>query len=213
MLISQTCPNITGREALCDRKVCFCYLHHSLNLSSHLILPCSLCSCCQSVILTYKRALSGLNFLYCACPASKESILFKHTRFAQSTPGETFLEGSHQSVLWLFSGKVSSSPIKRLPSLSSLSPYISICISFWFTSENDPLRPINFNHFAFSLLPPRDNWSELENGIPASTLRDKALYNWLYSAPSICPSAAINLKPRGPHGPKDLSSTSHEMCN
>lgn len=113
------------------------------------------------------------------------------------------------AFLWesfLLSNQASSLPLFSLP-------YISICISFWFTSENDPLWPINFNHFAFSLLPPRDNWSELENGIPASMLRDKTFCNWLYFTPSICPSVAINLKPQDPHGPKDLFSTSHEMCN
>lgn len=67
-----------------------------------------------------------------------------HT-FAQRTPGETFLQGSHQSVLWLSLGK--------FPPLQSAAPHhhhhfhhISICISFWFTSENDPLQPINFVH-------------------------------------------------------------------
>lgn len=45
-----------------------------------------------------------------------------------------------------FSGKVSSSPINRPHHHHQHFHHISICISFWFTSENDPLQPINFVH-------------------------------------------------------------------
>lgn len=171
--------------------------------------------CCQSAILTHKRALSGFNWLYCACPASKQSISSNARAFRTKHTWGNIPRGkssiSFMAFLWesfLLSNQASSLPLFSLH-------YISICISFWFTSENYPLRPINFNHFAFapSFFPPRDNWSELENGISASARWDKIWCNWLHSAPSIWPSAAINLNLEDPHRPGDLPPTSRETCN
>lgn len=120
------------------------------------------CWCCHGVILTHKRALSGFNLLYCACPASKRSISSNAHAFCTKHTWGNIPRGkssiSFMAFLWetfLLSNQPSSLPPFSLH-------YISICISFWFTSENDPLGPINFNHFAFShFFPPRDNWSEL----------------------------------------------------
>ena len=82
-----------------------------------------------------------------------------------------------------FSGKVSSSPIKRLPSLHPRISFLYFHLyQFWFTSENDPLRPINFNHFF--PIPPRDNWSKLESGIFAWTRPDKPFF---FSKPAFPP--------------------------
>ena len=113
-----------------------------------------------------------------------------------------------------FSGKVSSSPIKRLPSLHPRISFLYFHLyQFWFTSENDPLRPINFNHFF--PIPPRDNWSKLESGIFAWTRPDKPFF--FPNQPSL---RVLNVFACGhkPGGLEDLrgakvSLTSHEIFN
>lgn len=95
-----------------------------------------------------------------------------HT-YTQSTPGETFLEGSHQSVLWLSLGKFPPLQSSVFPPsallLDSLS-YISICISF-----GSHLRTIHSSQLSSTIfpIPLRDNWNKLESEIFAWTIRDK----------------------------------------
>lgn len=124
----------------------------------------SLCLCCQSAILTYKRAFLPLNLLYCTCPASKDSIspnyYNTHTHTYSNTHAHTkhtwgnIPQGKSSISFMAFSGKVSSSPIKRLHStllllflLHSLS-YISICISF-----GSHLRTIHSGQLTSTIFP------------------------------------------------------------
>lgn len=145
----------------------------------------SLCLCCQSAILTYERAFSLLNLLYCTCPASKDSIspnyynthTYSNTHIHTKHTWGNIPQGKSSISFMAFSGKVSSSPIKRLHStllllLYSLS-YISICISFGSHLRTIHSGQLTSTIFPFFPIPPRDNWSKLESGIFASTIRDK----------------------------------------
>lgn len=114
-----------------------------------------------------------------------------------------------------FSGKVSSSPIKRLPSLQPPPPFSFLYFhlyQFWFTSENDPLRPINFNHPPPSLFHRGiigTNWRA--GSLPRRyeiRLLQLAFLRVLDLPVSINkPDAGSSRKK------KKTSSTSHETCN
>ena len=90
----------------------------------------------------------------------------------QSTPGETFLEGSHQSVLCPSLGKFPPLQSSVFPSSYRLnsSSYISICISF-----ASHLRTIHSNQLTSTLflIPLRDNWSKTEGETFAWSVQDK----------------------------------------
>lgn len=120
-----------------------------------------LCTYCLNVILMHNCAISPANLLYYTCPASKDIIsklLCNYLTHTTRTPGETFLEGSHQSVLWLSLGNfpLLQSTILPPPSTSFLlllaNSMFSICISFG-SSVREHLRTIHSSQLSSSVFP------------------------------------------------------------
>lgn len=157
------------------------YWHHSIN-GTKLVPPRSILRRLQ--VEAAKRRYGRVEALfwpsvvpYCACPASKEPLLARTHVRTEHTWGNV-PPGKSSISFMAFSGKVSSSPINRPPHhlhhlhLRHHLRHISICISFWFTSENDPLQPIYSDHSP-PRAPPRDNWSKLGSGICAPAIPDK----------------------------------------
>lgn len=130
--------------------VFFCYLHDSLNLSTHLIL---LCLHVDAARVQYRHInvlyRASIDFIVLVLHPSGAFSSNTHASRAKHTWGNIPRGKSSISFMafrwetFLLSNQASSLPLFSLHC-------ISICISFWFTSENDPLGPISFDHFAFS---------------------------------------------------------------